>query len=105
MDQRFDTMDQRFDTMDQRFDTMDQRFDSLHLDVVRIEKDHGDKLEIIFDKLTQVDERLDALHEGHVRLERGQASLSMHTLATSQQTRLLDLETAFREHLNDHESS
>lgn len=68
VDQRFEQVDQRFEQVDQRFEQTDgkfrginQRLDTLEKTVLRIENDHGEKLQALFDGQTQIIDRLDRI--------------------------------------------
>ncbi|MBN2493951.1 MAG: hypothetical protein JXR96_05105 [Deltaproteobacteria bacterium] len=82
VDQRIDSVDQRIDSVDQRIDSVDQRIDEIHLDLTRIENEHGARLEALFDgqllliqRMDRQDERLEKLEAGQLQLEAGQAQI------------------------------
>jgi DNA repair ATPase RecN len=90
----------KLENHDQRFDSMDQRFDQLHFDMLRIEHEHGAKLDALFEGQDLHAERMDRLEAGQLRLETGQARLQrdvdhirrsvgqLQTIATDHEQRL-----------------
>ena len=68
MDSKFDSMDSRFDGMDSRFDSIEGRLDSVGGHLIRIENDHGAKLDVLLDgykqnaeNITEINHKLDKL--------------------------------------------
>ena len=68
MDRRLDGMDTRLDGMDSRFDSIEGRLDSVGGHLIRIENDHGAKLDVLLDgykqnaeNITEINHKLDKL--------------------------------------------
>ena len=67
---RFDGVDEKFNGVDKRFDVSDNRFKGLEAEVkeikktlIRIEQNHGNKLEALFDGYKQHSDQLDRIEE------------------------------------------
>lgn len=61
IDERFEQVDARFEQIDERFEQVDGRIDNLEKTVLRIEQEHGEKLQALFDfqkTQEQVNERV-----------------------------------------------
>lgn len=59
----FKSVNERMDGLDERMDSLDERMGSLENTVLKIEQEHGDKLDALFDGYKQNSEKLDRIDE------------------------------------------
>lgn len=60
---RFDAVDERFDASDERFKGLETEVKEIKKTVIRIEQDHGKKLQVLFDGYKQHSDQLDRIEE------------------------------------------
>ncbi|WP_422445263.1 hypothetical protein [Thermoanaerobacterium sp. DL9XJH110] len=61
MQKGFNRVDERFNQVNQRMDQVNQRIDELEKIVLKIEKEHGEKLSALFDGYKQNSDKLDRI--------------------------------------------
>ncbi|MDD2497008.1 MAG: hypothetical protein PHT78_07580 [Desulfitobacteriaceae bacterium] len=59
--ERFNKVDERFNGIDERFNKVNADINGLKSDVIRIENNHGTKLDALFDLYTQHTQQLDRI--------------------------------------------
>ena len=76
IDEKFDGIDKRFNGIDQKFNGIDERFNKVNADLnglksdlIRIENNHGAKLDALFDLYTQHTQQLDRIARAVARHE------------------------------------
>ena len=60
VNEKFDAVNEKFDEVNKRFDTLEAKIDQKadKTDIVRLENEHGQKLDVLFDGYTQIYEKL-----------------------------------------------
>ncbi len=53
MNERFNQVDKKFTAVDKRFDNIDERIDGIEERLIRMEHNHGARIEILEDKLAR----------------------------------------------------
>ena len=109
---KFGALEGKFDALGGKVDSLEGKIDAVHADLVRIENDHGTKIEALFDgfdlvngRLDSVDGRLDSVEGRLDRLEGGQDEMRMtlrqingtlgllHPIASDHESRIQALES------------
>ena len=62
-DKRLDSMDEKFESTDKRFESIDKQLSDIKDIVIKIEHEHGEKIDALFDGYIQNSNKLDRIEK------------------------------------------